>query len=54
MSWYSTADSSFGADVDTPPGDGFGVNVFLRDGESVYRTWHTNGAAPSSSATPPR
>ena len=33
MSWYSTADSSFGADMDAPPGDGFGVNVFLRDGE---------------------
>ena len=43
MAWYSTADSSFGADVDAAPGGGFGVNVFLRDGERVYRTWHTNG-----------
>ncbi|WP_230208162.1 DUF899 family protein [Microlunatus sp. Gsoil 973] len=43
MEWYSTADSPFGADVDAPPGGGFGVNVFLRDGEDVYRTWHTNG-----------
>jgi len=43
MEWYSTADSPFGADVGTPPGGGFGVNVFLRDGEVVYRTWHTNG-----------
>ncbi|MCX4097011.1 DUF899 domain-containing protein [Nocardia sp. alder85J] len=43
MPWYSTANSSFGADVDAPPGGGFGVNVFLRDGDTVYRTWHTNG-----------
>lgn len=43
MDWYSTADSDFGADVDAPPGGGFAVNVFLRDGETVYRTWHTNG-----------
>jgi predicted dithiol-disulfide oxidoreductase (DUF899 family) len=43
MTWYSTADSSFGADVDAPAGGGFGVNVFLRDGDSVYRTWHTAG-----------
>jgi predicted dithiol-disulfide oxidoreductase (DUF899 family) len=43
MTWYSTADSSFGAEVDAPAGGGFGVNVFLRDGASVYRTWHTAG-----------
>ena len=43
MTWYSTANSSFGADVGAPPGGGFGVNVFLRDGDTVYRTWHTNG-----------
>lgn len=43
MDWYSTANSPFGADVDAPAGGGFGVNVFLRDGERVYRTWHTNG-----------
>lgn len=43
MDWYSSADSSFGTDVDAPPGGGFGVNVFLRDGDDVYRTWHTNG-----------
>jgi predicted dithiol-disulfide oxidoreductase (DUF899 family) len=41
--WYSSSESSFGADVDAPPGAGFGVNVFLRDGDTVYRTWHTNG-----------
>ncbi|CAN5186056.1 DUF899 family protein [soil metagenome] len=43
MQWFSSADSSFGADVDAPPGGGFAVNVFLRDGDAVYRTWHTNG-----------
>ena len=43
MKWYSSSESSFGADVDAPPGAGFGVNVFLRDGDKVYRTWHTNG-----------
>ena len=48
MDWYSSAESSFGADVDAPPGGGFAVNVFLRatgpSGEdAVYRTWHTNG-----------
>lgn len=43
MTWYSTAGSPFGADVDAPPDGGFAVNVFLRDGDRVYRTWHTNG-----------
>ncbi|WP_197380756.1 DUF899 domain-containing protein [Mycolicibacterium mengxianglii] len=43
MQWYSSAQSSFGADVDAPAGGGFAVNVFMRDGDTVYRTWHTNG-----------
>lgn len=43
MDWYSTANSPFGADMDAPAGGGFAVNVFLRDGDTVYRTWHTNG-----------
>ncbi|BBX13282.1 hypothetical protein MNVM_23630 [Mycobacterium novum] len=43
MDWYSTADSTFGADVDAPPGGGFAVNVFLRHGDKVFRTWHTTG-----------
>lgn len=43
MEWYSTADSPFGADMGAPPGAGFAVNVFLRDGDTVYRTWHTDG-----------
>jgi predicted dithiol-disulfide oxidoreductase (DUF899 family) len=43
MDWYSSSESSFAADVDAPAGGGFGVNVFLRDGDTVYRTWHTDG-----------
>lgn len=43
MAWYSTADSPFGADVGAPAGGGFAVNVFLRDGADVYRTWTTSG-----------
>lgn len=43
MDWYSSSESPFGADVGAPPGEGFAVNVFLRDGDTVYRTWHTNG-----------
>jgi predicted dithiol-disulfide oxidoreductase (DUF899 family) len=43
MTWYSTAGSPFGADVDAPAGGGFAVNVFLRDGDQVFRTWHTAG-----------
>jgi len=43
MAWYSTADSAFGSDIGAPPNGGFAVNVFLRDGDTVYRTWHTEG-----------
>ena len=44
MDWYSTANSSFGADMGAPAGGGFAVNVFIRGGDgTVYRTWHTDG-----------
>ncbi|NLU84659.1 DUF899 family protein [Rhodococcus sp. HNM0569] len=43
MDWYSSSESSFGADVDSPPGGVFAINVFLRDGNRVFRTWHTSG-----------
>ncbi|MBL1074818.1 DUF899 family protein [Nocardia sp. 2] len=43
MDWYSTANSPFGADVGAPPNAGFAMNVLLRHGDTVYRTWHTNG-----------
>ncbi len=43
MEWYSTANSPFGEDMGAPPGGGFQVNVFLRDGDTVYRTYNTQG-----------
>jgi predicted dithiol-disulfide oxidoreductase (DUF899 family) len=43
LPWFSSSESSFGADVDAGPGEGFGLNVFLREGNTVYRTWHTTG-----------
>jgi predicted dithiol-disulfide oxidoreductase (DUF899 family) len=43
MTWYSTASSPFGDDMGAPLGGGFQVNVFLRDGDTVYRTWNTQG-----------
>lgn len=43
MTWYSTANSEFGADVGAPAGGGFALNVFLRNGDTVYRTWHSSG-----------
>ncbi|MFD3743045.1 DUF899 family protein [Nocardia sp. NPDC058633] len=43
MTWYSTADSPFGADMGAGPGEGFAVNTFLREGQTVYRSWHTDG-----------
>ena len=43
MTWYSTADSPFGTDVGAPPDGGFQVNVFLRVGDTVYRTYNTQG-----------
>ena len=43
MDWYSAAGTTFGAEVDAAPGEGFAVNVFLRDGQRVFRTWHTAG-----------
>jgi predicted dithiol-disulfide oxidoreductase (DUF899 family) len=43
MEWYSTANSPFGSDVGAPVGGGFQVNVFLRDGDTVYRTYNTQG-----------
>ncbi|GII95104.1 DUF899 domain-containing protein [Sinosporangium siamense] len=40
--WYSAADGgAFNHDMGA--GDGFALNVFLRDGEEVYRTYVTGG-----------
>ena len=43
MTWYSTANSPFGDDMGAPLGGGFQVNVFLRVGDTVYRTYNTQG-----------
>jgi predicted dithiol-disulfide oxidoreductase (DUF899 family) len=43
--WFSSAGSAFNADfgVTTDEGERFGLSVFLRDGDSVYRTYFTSG-----------
>jgi predicted dithiol-disulfide oxidoreductase (DUF899 family) len=42
--WFSSADSDFNKDFDvtTDEGETFGLSVFLRDGESVFRTYFTS------------
>jgi predicted dithiol-disulfide oxidoreductase (DUF899 family) len=43
--WYSSSESDFNDDfeVTTPKGETFGLSVFVRDGDSAYRTYFTNG-----------
>jgi predicted dithiol-disulfide oxidoreductase (DUF899 family) len=43
--WYSSSGSDFNVDFGVTRDDGetFGLSVFLRDGESVYRTYFTSG-----------
>jgi predicted dithiol-disulfide oxidoreductase (DUF899 family) len=43
--WCSSSGSDFNVDfgVTTDEGETFGLSVFLRDGDSVFRTYHTNG-----------
>ncbi|WP_106178274.1 DUF899 domain-containing protein [Prauserella shujinwangii] len=41
LPWYSSLGNDFNDDMDA--GDGFGLNVFLRDGDTVYRTYFTTG-----------
>ena len=43
MDWYSTANSPFGSDMGAPPNGGFQLNVFLRVGDTAYRTYNTQG-----------
>jgi predicted dithiol-disulfide oxidoreductase (DUF899 family) len=42
--WYSSSGSDFNADfgVTTDQGEMFGLSVFLRDGERIYRTYFTD------------
>lgn len=46
--WFSTSDS-FNPDFDVA--EGFGLNVFYRDGENVYRTYFTNGRGAETLGT---
>jgi predicted dithiol-disulfide oxidoreductase (DUF899 family) len=43
--WFSSSGSDFNVDfgVTTDRGEIFGLSVFLRDGEDVYRTYFTSG-----------
>jgi predicted dithiol-disulfide oxidoreductase (DUF899 family) len=45
LPWYSSAASDFNDDfgVSTPKGETFGLSVFIRDGDTVYRSYFTNG-----------
>jgi len=43
--WFSSAGSDFNLDfgITTDEGETFGLSVFLRDGDSVFRTYFTSG-----------
>jgi predicted dithiol-disulfide oxidoreductase (DUF899 family) len=43
--WYSSAGSDFNADfgLSTKQGETFGLSVFIRNGDKVYRTYFTDG-----------
>jgi predicted dithiol-disulfide oxidoreductase (DUF899 family) len=51
--WYSSFENDFNVDFDVSPetpqvgeyqdGEQFGLSVFLRDGDSIYRTYFTSG-----------
>jgi predicted dithiol-disulfide oxidoreductase (DUF899 family) len=43
--WYSSEGADFNQDfgVTTPEGETFGLSVFYRDGDEVYRTYFTAG-----------
>jgi len=45
LPWYSSFGSDFNVDfgVTTDEGETFGLSVFLRDGDRVYRTYFTSG-----------
>jgi predicted dithiol-disulfide oxidoreductase (DUF899 family) len=43
--WYSSAESDFNADFgrSRPDGETFGLSVFIRDGDDIFRTYFTEG-----------
>ena len=44
LPWYSSAGSDFNRDfgLSTPEGETFGLSVFVREGDDVFRTYFTN------------
>jgi predicted dithiol-disulfide oxidoreductase (DUF899 family) len=54
--WYSSDGTDFNTNfgVTSPDGETFGVSVFIRDSDDVYRTYFTNGRGARSSRTPGR
>jgi predicted dithiol-disulfide oxidoreductase (DUF899 family) len=45
LPWVSSAASDFNRDfgVTTESGESFGLSVFLRDGDKIYRSYFTSG-----------
>lgn len=45
LPWYSSADSDFNDDfgLSSPDSETFGLSVFLRDGDAVFRSYFTDG-----------
>ena len=45
MPWFSSSENDFNADfgISTADGEGSGTSVFLRDGDSVFRSYFTTG-----------
>jgi predicted dithiol-disulfide oxidoreductase (DUF899 family) len=43
--WFSSANNDFNVDfgLSTKAGETFGLSAFFRDGDTVYRNYHTNG-----------
>lgn len=48
--WFSSANTEFNVDfgVTTDDGETFGLSVFLRDGDRIFRTYFTNGRGVES------
>jgi predicted dithiol-disulfide oxidoreductase (DUF899 family) len=52
--WFSSSASDFNNDfgLTTDRGETFGLSVFLRDGQTVYRTYFTNGRGVEALGSP--
>lgn len=54
LPWYSSAGSDFNRDFGrtTDEGEMFGLSVFLRDGDNIYRTYFTSGRGVEALGSP--